>query len=123
MKQAIMAVLLLITVSKGMAQTNVKKNDAYAIQFNTTGKFTPIGAMIKNGSDTLEIFEPLQFHFIKIGKEVYQIVPHNTTIEKVEKSVMAGWGTGILIDTGFHHWNGNPFMMDAGPSNLKLSPQ
>ncbi len=47
-------------------------------------------------SDTIEILLPLKIHFIKIGNEVYQIVEHPATIEKVEKSNIY-WQPGMRI--------------------------
>lgn len=41
-------------------------------------------------SDTITIVEPLQVHFIKIGNQVYQLVPHATTIDLVQPTIRLG---------------------------------
>lgn len=39
-------------------------------------------------NDTVVIYEPLLIHYIKIGNEFYQLVPHNTTIEKAPQQLL-----------------------------------
>jgi hypothetical protein len=92
MKYMLIAVLFLITGSKGIAQ----------MKFATLGKPHPVAARLENNSDTLEIMLPLQVHFIRIGKAVYRIVEHEPTIEKVE-AVSARmpniWGSPLKYDS------------------------
>lgn len=73
MKQLLTS-LFLIACIQGMGQTKSTK----LLTAPSTGSIWVSG-------DTLFLTEPLQIHFIKIGTEVYQIVQHPVTIEKVQK--------------------------------------
>ena len=77
MKSIIFSVLLLITASSGMAQSKEKTEHSFVNQ---------VDAILNTSRDTLTITAESRIKFIKIGDQVYQIVPHPTTIEKVEPS-------------------------------------
>lgn len=81
MKYVIVFGLLFLSLNS-RAQSKKDTADKWKFAISSTGEYKP-AAMIKNHSDTLEVYEPLQFHFIKIGNDVYELIPHNTTIEKV----------------------------------------
>lgn len=125
MKYTIIAILFLITGSKGIAQTGTTITELAAhaaissgqpsIQYNSNGSqslhFYESGshkwqtaAIIKNGSDTIEVMVPLRVHFIKIGNTVYQIVSHDPTIEEVKPKI--------------NIWNGVSPYIQFTPSDL-----
>lgn len=85
----LIAVLFLITSSLGMAQSGKKigrleygKPTLESNSFAGYNKDHQLAWKWKIDCDTIEIAEPLQIHYIKVGTEVYQIVPHGATIEK-----------------------------------------
>ena len=90
----------------------VNRVNAQAVRFKIVDHAPAIAASIKSGSDTIEIFEPLQIHYIKIGKEVYRIVQHDPTIEKV-----------IVVDTTtINYWPNGWRLAEPGPSPKFIQP-
>jgi hypothetical protein len=104
----LLIILLLISVS-GIGQT---KKDSTKSKYTPSNIFvlspTPYAAMIKDGSDTLEIYLPLQIHFIKISKAIYRIVEHEATLEFVQPEPAFRFPGGIL----YNQW-GWPNMQPA----------
>jgi hypothetical protein len=92
MKYLLISILFLITGSKGVAQIDTTH---FTIKKSSTISKADSRMILywQTGSDTIEIIEPLQIHYIKIGKDVYQLVEHNTTIEKASPSSLIIGGT------------------------------
>lgn len=73
-------------------------------------------AEISCNCDTLTISVPTTLKFIKIGDDVYQIVQHNATIEKVQPAkTFRLWDNGVF---GFPNSTNTIF-----PSETKTEPQ
>lgn len=105
MKYILIAVLFLITGSKGMAQ--IDTTHFTVVKSSSIWKSARTVVYWKTGSDTIEITEPLQIHYIKIGNDVYQLIPHNTTIERAIAKPESLIGDSIYLWPGNFRFNNN----------------
>lgn len=98
--KTLFTLLFLTACIQGMGQTSPKE---YYAKANSIFNYHIDQLVCSINSDTLELVVPGQIHFIKIGTEVYQIVPHPVTIEEVKKVTK--------LTLGGMYWNGLPTLM------------
>jgi len=93
----IIGIALLLAVLPSVAQKNISKKDSAWVK--VIDSYTDIQTFGKGDTawikgDTVEFSANTNVKFIKIGDDVYQIVKHNPTLEKVQQ---ISFGNGLIL--------------------------